>query len=161
MTWPPPGIRQRLIDLKAVQDALRKVDSSDYFLEQCVARYLTVRSAGYVEAVRDDVSDFFVSNQASPRVVNRVRDGLRKGLGVRPAQLETFVGTFDTLWKSELSELLDAEDGRLRTSLGALVKARKAIAHGDGESVTVSRAIGWSETAETVGKWLIVRFDPT
>lgn len=161
MAWPPPGVRQRLLDLQGVRDAVRSLDGSDLTLDQCLARYLAVRSAGYLEAVRDDVADMFAASQASPRVVNRIRDGLRGGLGVRPAQLETFVGTFDPLWKAELAALLDSDDGRLRGQLGALVAARKAIAHGDGESVTAGRALAWSEAAEEVANWFLWRFDTT
>lgn len=161
MVWPPLGVTQRLIDLHSIRDSLRGLNGSDFFVEQCLARYLTVRSAGYLEAVRDDVSDQFSAAQASPRVVNRVREHLRTGQGVTPGQLLSFVATFDPEWKSELEEVLDADDGLLRSSLGAMVKARKLIAHGDGETVTAGRALKWSETSETLGAWLIARFDPT
>lgn len=161
MAWPPLGVTQRLIDLHSIQASIRSYEGPDYVVEQCLARYLTVRSAGYLEAVRDDVSDRFSAAQASPRVVNRIREHLRTGQGVTPGQLLSFVGTFDPVWRIELEALLDQDDGKLRNSLGALVKARKLIAHGDGDQVTVGRALGWSGTAETVGKWLITRFDPT
>src|SRR5262245_51362710 len=111
MAWPPLGVRQRLIDLHSIQASLRNLDGSDFFVEQCLARYLTVRSAGYLEAVRDDVSDHFSASQASPRVVNRVREHLRTGHGVTPGQLVSFVGTFDPSWRVELEALLDRDDG--------------------------------------------------
>lgn len=160
--WPPAGVKQRLADLRSTRRALRTLaDPDDYVTEQCMARYLTVRSAGYLEAVRDDVADQFVSTRAAIEVTTRVRTHLRTGLGVNPAQLTAFLGSFVPNWAEELSEYLGADDAHLSMNLGALVKARKQVAHGDGETVTTGKAITWSETAETIGKWLISRFDPS
>jgi hypothetical protein len=119
-----------------------------------------VRSAGYLEAVRDDVADQYCSNKAAPQVVSRVRDNLRTGVGVSPGQLSAFVRSFDPIWAEELDALLDDEDGKIKSALGAMVKARKQIAHGDGETVTASRALVWADMAEDLGNWLVVRFDP-
>jgi hypothetical protein len=160
VTWPPLGVTQRLLDLQSTRSTLRSYSEGDFFTEQCLARYLTVRSAGYLEAVRDDVADQYCSNKASPQVVSRVRDNLRTGLGVSPGQLSAFVRSFDPGWAEELDALLDDEDGKIKSALGAMVKARKLIAHGDGETVTTSRALVWADVAEALGKWLVVRFDP-
>lgn len=159
--WPPVGVRQRLIDLRSTRDALKNVDSSsDFFLEQCMARYLAVRSAGYIEAVRDDVADQFTAQKAAIEVVRRTQENLRTGEGVRPSQLEKFVKSFSPEWAAELSILFDQAD-ELKSGLGSLVAARKKIAHGDGERVTTSNALNWCDIAEQMGKWLVARFDPS
>ena len=161
MVWPPPSLRQRALDLRNTRQALVDLPGSTTgFTEQCLARYLVIRAAGYIEAVRDDAADQHTSVKASSEVTRRVRSNLRTGQGVAPSQLLEFMKSFHPDWHGELEEFLNANDYELKNKLGALVAARKKIAHGDGESVTTTRAIAWSEAAETIGKWLIRRFDP-
>lgn len=162
ITWPPAALKFRLQDLRDTATCLRTVPTSaSDTTTVALARYLTVRSAGYVEAVRDDVADQYVAllNSADP-VIRRVRQGLRTGQGCAPGQLLDFVNSFQPDWATELKSLLDSDDQRLKNSIGSLVAARKKIAHGDGENVTASRALRWAESAEEVGKWFIARFDP-
>lgn len=162
MSWPPTGIRQRQLDLRNTREALsRATGGSDDEVERCLARYLAVRSAGYIEAVRDDSCDGFCEARSTPEVISRIRVNLRTGQGTTPSQLVQFFGSFRAEWADELNTLLDDDDGALRSRLGALVAARKKIAHGDGESVTTLRALQWAEAAEAVGKWIVARFDPT
>jgi hypothetical protein len=154
-------IRQRLMDLKEVEACLRNqdVDAPDE-LVRALARYLTVRAVGYIEAVRDDLADLFAAAAGNPRLHRRVTQHLRMGLGVTPDQLLTFVGSFDPAWRQSLESLLDENDQELRSQLGAMVAARKKIAHGDGEQVTTGRALAWTDSAERIGKHLGSLFDP-
>lgn len=162
MTWPPASLRLRLNDLRETVNAVTTLprDSSD-FTKVCLARYLTVRAAGYLEAVRDDAADIFVANQSLELIARRVRHGLRTGQGVSPSQLADFLRSFHPNWGTELEALLDRDDRMLRSQLGALVAARKKIAHGDGEAVTTARALQWATGAETIGQWIVKRFDPS
>jgi len=98
IAWPPLGVSQRLLDLHSARDALKGISGDGSAAEQCLARYLVVRSTGYVEAGRDDVADQYANQQASPRVVSRVRSALRTGEGVRPSQLVSFVRSWDSSW---------------------------------------------------------------
>jgi hypothetical protein len=159
-TWPPAGLRQRRLDLEDTAAALAACPDTPEQLESCTARYLVVRSAGYLEAVRDDVADQYVALKASDEVARRVRSGLRTGQGVAPGQLLDFVKSFHPSWHAELESFLGEDDGRLKTELGALVAARKKVAHGSGENVTAGRALRWAEAAERLGAWLVRRFDP-
>ena len=159
--WPTASMRQRLLDLRQTADALRQLDSTaDLVVEQSLARYLTVRSVGYVEAIRDDVADTYASVRAPIEIVRRVRYHLRTGLGVTPDQLTAFVKSFSPEWADELVEYLDEDNAELRRSLGAMVASRKKIAHGDGESVTTGRALAWATNAVEIGAWMLRRFDP-
>jgi hypothetical protein len=153
-------MRQRLLDLKQTTAALQQLNSDDITLEQSMARYLTVRSAGYVEAIRDDVADLYTSVRSPIEVTRRVRVHLRTGQGAAPDQLTKFVASFSPEWSESLIDYLDRDDSALRSALGAMVAARKKIAHGDGESVTVSRALTWAKSAEQIGNWLIQTFNP-
>ncbi len=76
-----------------------------------------------------------------------------------PEQLLTFVGSFDKDWRVALEAVLDADDQVLRNQLGAMVSARKKIAHGDGDQVTTGKALAWSDAALVVGKELSKLFD--
>ena len=162
-TWPPATVRSRKRDLLDLTEVLQNLDLKSGVLVVAVSRYTVVRAAGYVEAIRDDVADLFVSRVAIDLVSNHVRSGLRGGQGVRPAQLIDFIRSFHTEWASELTDFLDDDSGlrNRRSDLGALVNARKKIAHGDGDSVGRAEALRWATTAEEVGGWLIKRFDPT
>lgn len=160
--WPPATLTLRLADLRETSDALANLDSSaPDAIRIALARYVAVRSAGYLEAVRDDLADLFVSRVSIDVVANRVRSGLRQGQGVQPQQLVNFVATFHATWGEELSALFDEDDKRLRNAVGALVSARKKVAHGDGDNVTAVRATTWASAAEDVGSWLVRRFDPS
>lgn len=160
-SWPPASLRQRQLDLRETRDALKNLDRSNPdVVERALARYLVVRAAGFVEAVRDDVADLFSTEKASGEVARRIRVHLRGGQGVTPEQLLTFVNSFHPAWQGELESLLGDEDNLLRSRIGAMVAARKKIAHGDGENVTTSRALVWTEAAEEVVRWLVKRFDP-
>lgn len=154
-------IRQRKIELKEVQRCLRELslDAPDV-VEQSLARYLTVRAAGYIEAVRDDLADLYASSTGHPRLGRRIVHHLRRGESVSPRQLLTFVGSFDSTWQRDLQEVLDAEDQLLSSQLGALVAARKKVAHGDGDQVTTSKALAWTDVALQIGNELTKLFDP-
>lgn len=63
-------------------------------------------------------------------------------------------------WRLELDRLLEKDDQTLREQLGAMVAARKKIAHGDGEQVTAVRALAWSDAALKIGQYLGSLFGP-
>jgi hypothetical protein len=154
-------IRQRLLDLKEVQDCLRNLDENQSdVVSRAMARYLTVRAAGYIEAVRDDLADLYAATSGHARLHRRITYNLRTGQGTAPEQLLNFVGSFDPAWRLALAAALDADDQVLRSQLGSMVAARKKIAHGDGEQVTASRALVWADAAQTIGQHLSALFDP-
>ncbi|XPP27884.1 MAG: HEPN domain-containing protein [Leucobacter sp.] len=157
--WPPVGVTQRMIELKELQDLVRSTSGGEDYASH-LDRYLVVRSAGLIEAVRDDVADQHSRMIGTARLHKRIADGLRNGLGVRPNQLIDFVRTFDQQWSEELEGWLAADDGNRKNQLGALVAARKKIAHGDGAGVSSRQALSWADIALETSKWLVARFDP-
>lgn len=155
------SIRQRLVDLQEVQSCLRNLDEgTPDEVSRALARYLTIRAAGYIEAVRDDLADLYAVETGNARLHRRISHHLRTGLGVAPEQLLTFLGSFDQGWRQSLEELFDQDDQEIRSKLGAMVAARKKIAHGDGDQVTSGRALAWADTAQTIGKHLGSLLDP-
>lgn len=156
--WPPVGVTQRRLELKELVSFVKSKVSDD--ASHHLARYLAVRSAGVIEAVRDDVADEYCRSVGPARLHRRVSSGLRYGQGVRPNQLVEFMRTFDTDWADELDSWLKANDARRSNDLGALVTSRHRVAHGDGERVTTSKALTWAACAIEVMDWLVKRFDP-
>lgn len=147
-------IRQRASDLKEVQDCLRRLDADQPdAISRALARYLAIRAVGYIEAVRDDLADLYATT-GNARLRRRISHHLHTGQGVTPEQLLGFVGSFDPGWRDSLEGVLDANERELRSQLGAMVAARKKIAHGDGEQVTTGRALKWADTAQIIGKQL-------
>lgn len=159
--WPPASIRQRQKDHGELEQAVRQLtQATPDLIERSMARYLVIRSAGLVESVRDDAASLYSQRVGHPRLHRRISTGLNVGLGVSPKQLLEFVASFDGDWRDELQILLDENDARRSNHLGALVAARKKIAHGDGDQVTARKALQWSETAAELAGWVITRFDP-
>ena len=156
--WPPVGVTQRILELKELQSLVRSsgLDESASHLSRCLA----VRSAGPIEAVRDDVADQYSRTIGPTRLHRRITGGLRNGLGARPNQLVDFVKSFDQQWSDELEEWFAEDDGGRSNQLGALIVARTKIAHGDGAGVSTSQALSWSDCALDVSSWLVTRFDP-
>jgi hypothetical protein len=135
--------------------------ADDPDVQGALVRYLVVRSAGFVEASRDALAAGHAQEQSSPRVHARVKSGLSTGLGVRPAQLKDFLNTFDPDWATDFAGWSSGEDGRVSGDLGALVDARKKIAHGVGAKVGKEQALRWAATATKVVDWLTLRMDPS
>lgn len=171
-SWPPLSVHQRMSAHRSLVKAItthvaasRKAKSDDRDaaalddeIERSLARFLTIRSAGFIEAVRDDVADCYADRVGHPRVRARVAHGLRRGEGVHPGQLEAFIGSFDQAWKAEFTRFLEDEDRR--DLLAGLVDARKKVAHGDGEQVTILRSMRWSDTADEIVSWIVEQFRP-
>lgn len=157
--WPPVSVKQRLVEHGELVKLVRRCADSDD-VSGPLARYLVVRSAGLVEAVRDDVTDVHCSVVGNKRLHRRIASGLRTGQGARPSQLLEFVGTMDIEWRGELDQFFKMDDAKVSNNLGALIEARKKVAHGDGEQITTGKALRWAETSRDVAQWLIQRFDP-
>lgn len=160
LAWPPVSVTQRLQEHRQLVKEAKTFQGSDT-LESALARYLVIRAAGLVEAVRDDVADMHSRQVSAPRAHRRITSGLRKGTGAKPGQLIDFVKTFDPVWSDELSDFLSESDEVRKNNLSVLVAARIKVAHGDGENVTMAKALKWATTAEEVALWLSKRFDPT
>lgn len=157
--WPTVEMRDRLADLRQTASELESMKRGSGFIELCLARYLTVRSAGYIETVRDDAAEHFTSATSHPYVVDRVGTSLRRGQSAGPGDLTAFVKTFNPGWESLLKDHLGADGARLSNAIGSLVRSRKNIAHGNSDGVDRDRALLWFKAAEEVGLWFITTFD--
>jgi hypothetical protein len=123
-----------------------------------LSRYLVVRSAGFLEEIRDEAAADFTHRASSAKVLAYVRTTIGKGGGVSPGQLETFMNNFDVAMGKSIKDALSANNNILSSRLGTLVKSRKQIAHGQGNNVNESRALVGCETAVTVADLVVQEF---
>lgn len=158
--WPTAVMRQRRADLITIAKTLRQL-SWDNGVVPHMSRYLVVRSAGYLESTRDDCIRRYCQDKAAPTVASHVASFLGTGRGVRPQQLRDSIASFSRSWADDFDAFSDGGDQKRRSELGALVLSRKKIAHGEGETVTMRRALGWSDTALEIADWMIQRYGPT
>lgn len=159
VSWPPAGVTQRMLELKELVDIVRRCSGGEDYASH-LARYLAIRSAGLIEAVRDDVADQHCRVVGPIRPHRRVVSGLRTGLGARPDQLIDFVQSFDVDWALQLATWLEEDESERKDSVASLVGTRKKIAHGDGVSMNARQALAWADTALDVARWFIKTFDP-
>ena len=148
-----------MLELKELADLVRSFSGREKYAGH-LNRYLAVRSAGLIEAVRDDVADQHCRVVSPRRPHRRIAAGLRTGQGARPQQLINFVQSFDIDWGEELNAWFEAEDGERKNRVSALVSARVKIAHGDGANVSSGPALAWADDALEVARWLVAKFDP-
>jgi hypothetical protein len=158
--WPPVVTTQRIVELEDLRRLVQSVSEQEEYAPH-LNRYLVVRSAGLVESVRDDVAGQHAQITSSARTHRRILSGLGKGEGVSPEQLTQFLGSFDTDWAVDLREWLREDESERSNRLGALVAARRQIAHGSGASVRRDQALIWADVALETASWLIERLDPT
>lgn len=161
---------ERLIELYRQMPGFRKSANSKSStnlddVEQCVKQFLVIRSTGIIEATRDSCATAYATSIGPPRLANRIRTCLRKGLGASPEQLLAFLGSFDPEWQSEFEIYLDdpiqeGSDEPRKSVLGKLVMARKKLAHGGGQSISSANALTWATLSLDISQWIFHRFDP-
>ncbi|WP_336028800.1 hypothetical protein [Geodermatophilus sp. FMUSA9-8] len=164
--WNHALNRDRYLDLRDTYTALVGADERwrsgehDWLQPHVLhlSRYIVIRSAGFLESTRDTAASQFVASVAPAEVVRRVDDALGRGQGAAPKQLSDFLRTFSPSWATLLDEAFDARDGELRSRVGALIAARKKVAHGEGDPVTLTRALEGCEAAVTVADWIVSHF---
>lgn len=128
-------------------------------IARALARFLVVRTSGYLEQVVKECCSAFSVAHAVPQVAAFAVDNL-KIANPTPDRLLNLVGAFDSAWRAELETRLDADDQLLRREIAFLVDRRNKIAHGVSESVTARKALDLLEAARDVADWFLLRFDP-
>lgn len=125
-----------------------------------LARFLVVRSCGYLEQAVKECCLAYITSKSDPRVLPHAASVFRRSINPRPEQLLTIVRAFDSSWESELADFLDNDDQRLKRAISFLVDRRNKISHGLGENVTSRKALDLLEAADDVVTWFVLRFDP-
>lgn len=162
--WPPAtvvSLQQALEELTELIEEVKRRGNADADRESdWLARFLVVRSCGYLEQVVAEVARGLVEARSGGVARSFALSWFPPTRNPSPDQILQWVGRFDAKWQAELRELLDDNDEELRRELALLLDRRNQIAHGLNEGVTVRKALDLKKTAVTMADWFILRFDP-
>ncbi len=160
--WPP----WEVLSLKQKLDALASLiedpfahgiphDALDW-----LARFLVVRSCGYLEQTVVEVARSYVRANSGGPARSFAISWLERSRNPNPEALATITGRFDAVWASELESFLSADDQRLGREISFLVDRRNRIAHGFNEGVGPQKALALKAVACETADWFILRFNP-
>lgn len=159
--WPSLQIAQLDKSLSGVEGLVKSpaADLPDE-VAAALARFLVVRSCGYLEQVVEECCRALITSKSAPSVAAYGHSWLGRGANPSPDKLVTLVRRFDPSWAIELDALLDEQDQRLRRELALLVDRRNKIAHGQSEGIGTRKALDLLDVAREVADWFILRLDP-
>src|SRR5438034_3271720 len=120
--WPP-------IQVSRLREALEELGSSvasmrDPEVLPWLTRMLVVRSSGYIEQTSREVFWGYIDTRSGGLVRTFGQSWLAKSRNPSPDNLLEMIGRFDYNLRSELEELLEFDDQRLRRELAYLVDRR-------------------------------------
>lgn len=159
--WPPKEwleLKSRLEELE--QLVSQPVNSLDQDTRDWLARLLVVRSCGFLEQTALSVTRGYLAHRSSGPVRSFSFSWLDRGRNPTPEALVVLAGRFDARWSEELSEILEADDQRLRREVAFLVDRRNKIAHGENEGIGIVKAIELKDVACELADWFVLRFNP-
>jgi RiboL-PSP-HEPN len=127
---------------------------------RALARFLVVRTCGYLEQVVEECCRAYLHSKSAPAVASFGRSWLGRGSNPTPDRLEALTRRFDAQWATELRELLERDDQLLSRELALLVDRRNKIAHGLSEGLGARKALDLVDSASVVASWFVHRLDP-
>jgi len=125
-----------------------------------MARFLAIRSSGYVEQTAIEVVRGYVQARSGGPVRSFAGSWLERTRNPTAQNLTDLIGRFDSTWRNEFIDLLDDDDERLKRELAFLVNLRNRIAHGLNEGVGREKALLLKEVSVELADWFILRFNP-
>jgi D-serine dehydratase len=160
--------RPRYVDRRAfIKSQLAEIDAiideaavqQDLIVRGHLERLAVIRLSGFVEkAVEHMIVGFFEENTAF-RVLRIGKTRFARVSNLNPTKLENLVGDFDETWRAELSSFLEVDERR--QSLGNLIGARHALAHGGQSAVSAALLRNYHEVAKSTVDFLADRFIPS
>ena len=156
--WPPiqvSRLREALEELTSKVTSMRDVETLPW-----LTRMLVVRSSGYIEQTSREVFYEYMGTRSGGFVRAFGQSWLAKSRNPTPENLLEMVGRFDYNLRSELEELLEHDDQRLRRELSYLVDRRNHIAHGLSEGINRDKALSLKDVALELSDWLVLKFNP-
>jgi hypothetical protein len=160
--------RQRVLDRrKEIQLQIREIDGivllvgeeSDLSVKGYLASFAVVRLSGLLEFAMEQMMLGFLEENSTHRVLNFSSASAQRVSNLNPTKLENLVGSFDIKWKEEFHAFLEVDERR--QTLGNLIGARHALAHGKSSSVSTSLLRNYHTVAEETIAHLRAYFLPT
>lgn len=161
-SWPTiamANMERSLVELAGLIERPPR-DQSDE-VSAAMARFLVIRSCGYLEQVVAECCRAYLTSKSEGRVSSFASSHLRRGMNPAPEKLAELVRRFDPNWARELEELLKEEDDLLQRELAMLVDKRNKIAHGVSEGIGARKALDLYNVAREIADWFILRIAPT
>nr|WP_282706025.1 HEPN domain-containing protein [Paraoerskovia marina] len=149
--------RTRLVNLRKMLDEL-PAEPPEVAAE--LARFLVVRSAGYIENTFETCIKHFAEAKSHPAIARHVVNGLFRGRNPAPEVLVERTRNFDEGWAVQLEHLLGDDDSRIGRELAYMVDRRNRIAHGRSETVNRRKALDLADIAVELGDWMATLIDP-
>ena len=159
--WPSRQmalVERSLLDLAVLVERPPRSQPDD--VSRSLARFLVVRTCGYLEQTVEESCRAFLDSKSSPTSASFGKSWLGRGTSPSPANLVVLVQRFDHKWSEELSQLLADNDEFLHREVKFLVEKRNSIAHGRSEGIGARKALDLVSAATDVAAWFILRFDP-
>ncbi|MCQ3812155.1 MAG: hypothetical protein KTV68_16555 [Acidimicrobiia bacterium] len=125
-----------------------------------LARFLVVRSCGFLEQVSIECCKMYLSAKSDPRSSSFGVSWLDRSVNPTPGRLIELMRRFDDVWADELSDLLNENDEYLKREFEFLVDRRNRIAHGLSEGITIRKAIVLYDAVQEISEWFVAQFKP-
>src|SRR5665213_1902078 len=141
--WPPwevTSLRQKLDGLADVV-ADPAVHGVPHEALDWLARFLVVRSCGYLEQTVSEVARGYLRERSGGPARAFASSWLERVPNPTPEALTALTGRFDSVWSVDLDDFLAAEDQRLSREISFLVDRRNRIAHGLNEGIGSQKAL--------------------
>ena len=125
-----------------------------------LARFLVVRTCGYLEQVVDQCCTSYIRSKSDPRSAAFGASWFGRGNNPTPSRLVELVRRFDPAWADDLQELFNNDDELLHREISFLVDRRNKIAHGLSEGIGVRKSLDLVDPTKSVCGWFINTLDP-
>jgi hypothetical protein len=160
-SWPSREIVNLQSSLANIESLLTNQNPAvDDDINSSLARFLVVRTCGFVEQITEQCCMAYLQSKSDPRSALFAKSWFGRGAGPKPDSLVKLVQRFDIAWAEDLKKLLDSDDELLSRELSFLVDRRNKIAHGLSEGIGVRKALNLLKPARVVSDWFIKTFDP-
>ena len=159
--WPSleiTNLARSLNDLGTLVRASNRERGED--VDAALARFLVVRTCGYIEQVVDECCKAYIRSRSDPRCAAFGASWFGRGRNPNNEALVSLVRRFDSGWATDLENLMNENDEFIARELAFLVDRRNKIAHGLNEGVGIVRALNLMSTAELVTTWFVTTMDP-
>lgn len=159
MEWPTREVRiarQEFNNLIQRADERFRADPSD----DVFARFLLIRSSGYLEYGFETTLCGWAAQQASPRVAGFVKSSFGKGRNPSPEKLGDVLGRFDRQLRSRFESHIAMDDGHVEREINWMIDRRNKIVHGLSENVGSTKALNVARICFSLVDWLIEDLRP-
>jgi len=159
--WPSRALTNLEYSLDSLVELVcEPPEPLDDRVSAALARFLVVRTCGYLEQVVDECCTSYIRSKSDPPSGAFGASWFGRGNNPTPKRLLDLVRRFDTGWAYDLNDLLSKDDELLHREISFLVDRRNKIAHGLSEGIGVRKSLDLVDPTKIICKWFIRSFDP-